>query len=35
MKCFGALKDLKEENARILEVIEEEFRRVDEEGWEK
>lgn len=31
MKGFGALADLKEENARILKSIEEEFEHVEQE----
>jgi hypothetical protein len=33
MKGFGALEDLKEESAGIMEMIEKEFRQVDEQGW--
>jgi hypothetical protein len=34
MKGFGGLKHLHKENLRIERIIEEEFEKIDPEGWE-
>jgi hypothetical protein len=33
MKCFGALSHLKEDNARLNQIIEEEFGQIEPEMW--
>jgi len=34
MQTFGMLSDLKEENARIMDIINRDCRQIDESDWE-